>query len=122
MRHGSRSSEGRGDERSGSPTVRRNLLLHRVALGRTGAVVVARQQVGVLLAEADPVVATAGGDLGLDASDTGVDDVLSITGPSRCRGGSGAQGCLGGSEAGGSKDSDSGGEAHGDDAFDGLGG
>jgi len=82
MGHGSRSSEGRGDERSSSPTVRRNLLLHRVALGRTGAVVVARQQVGVLLAEADPVVATAGGDLGLDASDTGVDDVLSITGPS----------------------------------------
>jgi len=122
MWHSSRSSEGRGDERGSGPTVRGNLLLHRDALGRAGAVVVAGQQVGVLLAEADPVVATAGSDLGLDASDAGVDDVLSITGTGRLRGGSRAQGCLGGSEAGGGKDSDSGGEAHGDDACDGLGG
>jgi len=121
MGHGSRSSEGRGDERSSGTTVRGNLLLHRDALGRAGAVVVARQQVGVLLAEADPVVATAGGDLGLDASDTGVDDVLGITGTGRLRG-SRAQGCCGGGKAGGGKDSDSGREAHGDDAFDGLGG
>jgi hypothetical protein len=59
--------------------------------------------------------------LGLDASDTGVDNVLSIAGTGRLRG-SRAQGCLGGGEAGGGKDGDSSGEAHGDDVFDGLGG
>jgi|SRR5690242_2346129 len=58
-----------------------NLVLHRAALIAIGAVVVARQDVPVHIAQADPVVAVllARRNAGLIALDTGIDNVLSST-------------------------------------------
>jgi hypothetical protein len=71
-------NSGNGGLRSCSSAERRNLILHRRLFRDTRAVVIARQQVGVLRAQAHPVVAAAGLDLGLDACDTGIDDARAL--------------------------------------------
>lgn len=60
--------------RRSSGTVARNLVLDRRPLRRLGAVVVAGDEVLVVLAEADPVVGYAFVDFGHDARAAGVYD------------------------------------------------
>jgi len=69
-----------GYQRSSGGAVGGDLVLDGCLLGEAGAVVVAGQQVLVLLAEADPVIATAGADLGLDAGSASIDNVLCLAG------------------------------------------
>lgn len=69
-----------GQERSSGGTEGGDLVLDGGPLGVVRAVVVAGQQILVLLAEADPIIASTGIDLRLDASSAGIDNVLCLAG------------------------------------------